>query len=54
MNKCDKCKYCEYEFDEIKLQEVPTDCALGYRNKFESENDCERFIGADMRGCENE
>ena len=43
MNKCDKCIHCKYDFDEIKAQEVPTDCKLGLRDKYESEKGCKKY-----------
>lgn len=43
MNKCDTCKYAEWDWSELKMIEICTDCTLGFRNKFESEDDCGRF-----------
>lgn len=43
MNKCDTCKYAEWEWSEIKMIEICADCTLGFRNKFESEDDCGRY-----------
>ncbi len=43
MNKCDTCKYAEWDWSEIKMIEICTDCTLGFRNKFESEDKCGRF-----------
>lgn len=43
MNRCNTCKYAEWDWSEIKMIEIVTDCRLGFRNKFESEDDCRRF-----------
>lgn len=43
MNRCDTCKYSEYEFSELKLKEECVDCTLGYRQKFESDEDCKKY-----------
>jgi len=43
MNRCDTCKYAEYEFSELKLKEECIDCTLGHRQKFESDENCKRY-----------
>ncbi len=56
MNKCDTCKYAEWDWSELEMIEICTDCKLGFRNKFESEDDCGRFSpnsGSDNREVEN-
>ena len=43
MNKCDTCKYAEWEWSEVSMTDVCTDCTLGFRSKFESDDDCGRY-----------
>lgn len=43
MNKCDTCKFAEWEISEWDGMAVFTDCNLGFRKKFESDEDCKRY-----------
>lgn len=56
MNRCDTCQHAEFEFSEIKLKDECVDCTLGYRHKFESDEDCKKYKelkGESNHDCRN-
>lgn len=43
MNKCETCKFSEYDFDEIKQMNICVDCVKGFREIFESDKECPEY-----------